>query len=102
MHDDDSVGGGEEPRAGQGPEHDPFVEPDAEDPWVAPDSTPERPTQEERVWAAVAHVCGAPSTLLLPIIVSLVIYLVKKETPTGETRLERQRADGEIVPRPRN
>ena len=30
------------------------------------------------------------------------IYLVKKETPTGETRLERQRADGEIVPRSRN
>lgn len=53
---------------------------------AGPGSTPpptgapaDRPSQEERTWAMVAHLCGIGSSLVLPIVVSLVIYLVKKD-----------------------
>ncbi len=37
------------------------------------------PTSEERTLAAVCHGCGVASSLFLPIIVCLVIYLTKRD-----------------------
>jgi hypothetical protein len=53
--------------------------PEAHDPFAAVSETPRPPAPEERTWATVAHVAGIASSLVFPIVVSLVIYLVKKD-----------------------
>lgn len=42
-------------------------------------STPDRPPTEDRTWAMVAHLAGVASSVLFPVIVSLVIYHVKRD-----------------------
>ena len=37
------------------------------------------PLPEERTWAAIAHGAGVASSVFLPILISLVIYHVKKD-----------------------
>ncbi len=37
------------------------------------------PTSDERMWAMVAHISGVLSSAIIPIIVSLVIYMIKRD-----------------------
>jgi uncharacterized Tic20 family protein len=52
---------------------------EAHDPFASVDVNLRPPAPEERTWATVAHIAGIASSLVFPIIVSLVIYSVKKD-----------------------
>ncbi|MFT5286062.1 MAG: putative Tic20 family protein [Planctomycetota bacterium] len=49
--------------------------------WPAPgaDAYVGMPTSEERTWAAVAHFSGVFSSLVVPVVVCVVIFIMKKD-----------------------